>query len=608
MEANIHEVGKLFQTQYRLVVPIYQRPYVWSEEDQWEPLWSDIRRLAEQISLRQVPKPHFLGAVVVDVDPQPIGYLTCHMVVDGQQRLTTIQLFLEALADNYERICGDGYEAARIFASRARRITRNGDLNEEDKDGEFKVWPMNVDQAPFRAVMSAGTPEHLRDVHGDNPVIMESRISRAYVFFYERIRGWLHDQLEMATAVEALFDVVQRYLQIAVINLQNSVDPQLIFETLNARGTPLEASDLIKNFLFHQAALERADETALYAKYWEPFERENPYWSERIGKGLNRRPRLDAFVFQYLTMKVKGDVQVKRLYQEYRDYADRARVPVVEQMSELERYGQIYRSLDSLPEGSPEATFIYRLRMMDNTTVMPFVLALMGDSSLSRQDRIQVMRDLESFLVRRLVCNLTAKAYNRLFVELVKLVDDGAVTPAAIREHMLSWSDETTVWPDDDAFRSAWMTNKAYNLLVQARVRMILEALEPLVRSNKSEDVVYLREALTIEHLLPQKWRDHYPLPGDGSVDEFERDRILHTFGNLTLLTKKLNPSVSNGRWSTDRDLTKDKGKRVEILRHSSLGLNSMLVDHDAWDESAIKQRGAKLFEAALKVWSYPKV
>lgn len=101
MDARIHEVGKLFQTQCRLVVPLYQRPYVWTKEQQWGPLWTDIRRLAEELKSNSEPRPHFLGAVVVDVDPKPIGYLTCHVVVDGQQRLTTIQLFLEALADNY---------------------------------------------------------------------------------------------------------------------------------------------------------------------------------------------------------------------------------------------------------------------------------------------------------------------------------------------------------------------------------------------------------------------------------------------------------------------------------------------------------------------------
>lgn len=601
------EVGALFQAQATLVVPIYQRPYVWNEEDQWEPLWLDIKRLAEQVVASSPVKPHFLGAVVVDADPPSAGLTVGHFVVDGQQRLTTIQLFLEALADNYERICQEGHEHAKVYAGRARNITRNTNLcDEEMATREFKVLPMNLDQAPFRAVMNVGSPGHLEEVYADDPAVLDSQIAQAYSFFYGRISEWLAAQDDLSVAVKALAEVVERHLQIVVINLKNTVDPQLIFETLNARGTPLEAPDLIKNYLFHQAELEHADGAALYATHWEPFEQEHSYWSEKIGKGMNRRSRLDTFVHHFLTMKVRDDVQVRRLYREYRLYADATQASVIDQLAELSRYGQVYRSLDFLPHGSPEAVFIERLRSMDNSTLMPFVLELMGDSTVASKERVEIMRYLESYLVRRLVCNLTSKGYNRLFIELVRLADEGPITAERVRDTMLSWSDVTTVWPNDDWFRSGWMQNRAYTMLVQARTRMILAALEPVVRSVKSEEVVYSPDALSIEHLLPQTWQAHYPLPADGSVDEDERERLLHTFGNLTLVTKRLNSSVSNGPWSTNDDIAKDKGKRAEILRHAGLGLSRMLVDNPTWDDDAIKVRGKKLLKAALKVWPYP--
>lgn len=109
-----------------------------------------------------------------------------------------------------------------------------------------------------------------------------------------------------------------------------------------------------------------------------------------------------------------------------------------------------------------------------------------------------------------------------------------------------------------------------------------------------------------MEHLLPQKWQRHYPLPADGKVDEIERERLLHTFGNLALLTTKLNSSVSNGAWSTAVDLADDKGKRAAVLKGAGLGISRMLADYPVWDDSAIRKRGEKLFKAALKVWPRP--
>jgi hypothetical protein len=608
LDARIWQIGKLFGTPSRLVVPLYQRPYVWTKEQQWEPLWTDIRRLAEQLLNKTTPKPHFLGAVVVDVDPRPIGYLACHVVVDGQQRLTTVQLFLEALADNYERLCPPDDDDMQVFARRARSLTRNRDLSALDVDGEFKVWPMNADQVSFKAVMAAGSPEEIASFGDGQAAVSTSRITLAYEYFYGAIRDWLIAQESFASAVKSLYEVVENHLQIAVIDLENSVDPQLIFETLNARGTPLLPSDLVKNFLFHQAALECTDDSAPYAQYWAPFDVERPYWSEKIGRGALRRERLDVFMHQYLTMQARDDVQVGRLYSEYRDFAERTDLTADQQLAQICTYGRIYRSLDHLPAGSVEAKFMYRLRQMDVATVMPFLLCLMGDPAVSKTDRRRILGDLESYLVRRLVCHLTIKAYNKTFVELLKATDKGGMTPEVVRQHLLSWQDETTVWPDDKTFQTAWMNYQAYYWLAQARIRMILEALEPKVRSEKSEDLLVIEEVLTIEHLMPQSWQAHYPLleTADSSAAANERERLIHTFGNLTLLTKKLNPSVSNGAWTRIDAQAVDKGKRAEILRHSNLGLNSMLFDCEAWDESAIQARGASLFKAAKKLWPHP--
>ena len=606
MHADIHEVGTLFHNPLRLVIPVYQRPYVWNESDQWGPLWTDIRRIAECALEHGAAKPHFMGAVVVDYDPKPIDYAKCYVVVDGQQRLTTIQIFLEALADNYECLRDEGCQAATVYADMARRITRNDLIRNEEPGALFKVWPMNLDQRAFNAVMTAGSPEALRTEHGTDASIMDSRIAGVYMFFYDHVREWLDGQEDQDRAVKAMYDVVDKYLQIVVIDLGGSVDPQLIFETLNARGTPLTPSDLIKNYLFHQVQIETGDGVELYAKYWQPFEDHYGYWSQEIGKGNAARPRLDVFVHHYLTMKTRDEVSVRKLYQAYRMFSEATTLSTAEQLVELERYGEVYRRLDLLPRESREAVFIQRLRAMDNTTVMPFVLALMGDKTLSETDRREVLGYLESYLVRRMVCGLTGKAYNRVFLDLLKATGETGITPQAVRETMLSWSEDTNVWPDNESFRAGWMKNRAYSL-VNARIRMVLDAIEQALHTDKSERISYVQDQLSVEHLLPQRWWENYPLPAtDAELSEERRWALLHTWGNLTLLVQKLNSSVSNGPWSTADELADDEGKRARILEHSGLAINRMLAKHKTWDEKAIEKRAETLFSAALRVWPKP--
>jgi hypothetical protein len=178
----------------------------------------------------------------------------------------------------------------------ARGLVRNSHLLEADVNGEFKIWPMNVDQVAFKAVMEAGSPEQLHVEHATDLKVLGSSVAGAYEFFYGAIHDWLMARNDLDAGVKCLYEVILNHLQIAVIDLKNSVDPQLIFETLNARGTPLDPSDLIKNFLFHQVALESADGETLYTEYWTPFDEEHSYWSEKRGRGATRRWSCPGFV------------------------------------------------------------------------------------------------------------------------------------------------------------------------------------------------------------------------------------------------------------------------------------------------------------------------
>src|SRR4030095_13479776 len=205
---------------------------------------------------------------------------------------------------------------------------------------------------------------------------------------------------------------------------------------------------------------------------------------------------------------------------------------------------------------------------------------------------------LESFLVRRVACHLTPKNYNRIFLELLSYCEEnGGVSPSALKDFLLKSEADTAKWPTDDEFRNAVKNNQLYRFLTKARLRLLLRAINQAIESEKSEDI-QLPEELTVEHLLPQNWQDHWPLP---EMDEAEkakaiqsRDHLKHTLGNLTLLTKKLNPSVSNSAWAA---------KRPEITKQSKLNLNREFYDVSEWAEKQIEERGNRFADILLKIW-----
>jgi hypothetical protein len=603
MQAGTLTVGKLFKQDRRLVVPLFQRPYVWNQEAQWEPLWEDIRAVAERLLVGTEPKPHFVGAVVLDQAPKPTGFLESRLVIDGQQRLTTLQLILESFADCCEGLVERGSGELTNYTRALRKLTRNDDVFKEEPDGEYKVWPTNADQVTFRTVMLSDSPAHLivmmKEAAKQRPV--NGRLAEGYTFFYDSISEWLAAQGDELGASDALFRTLNDYIRVVVIDLESDDDAQLIFETLNARGTPLLPADLVKNDLLHRALAEHEDVEALYTQYWSTFDDNDAYWRAEIGTGHAKRARVDTFLQHYLAMRTRSEVATAHLYSDYRRFVKHSDKPTRYHLQDLCKYADIYRSFDAWEPQSREGEFFALLATMGITSAFPFLLALFAREDLIPEDRRRILGDLASFLVRRLVCHLSTRGYSSFFISLLDAVADSDDMPAAVNAYLASGSAEATRWPRDDEFEVSWMSYNVYGVIRQDRVRLILEALEDAMRGPKTEHLVFGKK-LTIEHLMPQKWQDHYPMPTDKDPVEarLERENLIHTFGNLTLLTEALNPSVSNGAWHADGQA----GKREQIVKHSVLALNLDLPNE--WDEHAIIERGRRLFSFAKTVWNEP--
>lgn len=594
MDARTLSIREMFSQDRRHVVPLFQRPYVWTRVDQWEPLWEDITSVTTLLLEGKACSPHFLGAIVLDQVRMPTGRLETRLIIDGQQRLTTIQVLLQAFCD----VCAA--RNAERHQKSLLKLTRNDDPMSEDPDEAFKVWPTNVDQEHFRRVMRAASLDELRQAYRVAGNALGHPLADAYCFFFESISDWLSPQQQHSEIrLDRLFDTIRDLLKMVVIDLGREDDPQVIFETLNARGTPLWASDLVKNYLFHRARLEGASQEALYTRYWRPFDVDHEYWRAKIGVGRVLRPRLDVFLHNFLTFRKADDVPIGHLYTTFREWSKEGAATAEHYLADFNRYAAVFRSFDDMEPHSRVGLFFRRLQVMETTTAYPFLLELFGPHPGSPDDLSAIVSDLESFLVRRLICHLTTKNYNRLFLDLLGALRGTDGTPVSrVRRFLSSQEGDSTRWPSDDEFREAWLEHPVFRQMNQRRLRMVLEALERQLYTGMTEQVDVV-ETLTIEHLIPQEWRRHWPLPSSLSQEEAERrrERALHTIGNLTLLTARLNPSISNEAW---------ENKRKSILDHSRLALNRQFQEQGVWNEDEIARRGTSLFQLALEVWPHP--
>jgi len=595
VKPDTRTVKELFERDVRYVVPLYQRPYVWDAERQWQPLWEDIETILEERlnGGGDASYSHFLGAIVLDQVIHAPGAIPLYTVIDGQQRLTTLQLLLAA-ATNMAYDAGSEKEAAIL-----RRLTRNDELIAEGIN-VFKVWPTNANRSAFTAVMQSGGPPADRE---DDP---HNRIDEAYAFFCRAINDWLAEVEDGEARLQRLTllrTTLSDLLKVVSITLESGDNPQVIFETLNARGTPLLALDLVKNVVFHEAERQSLDVEGLYHGVWEP-ELDQAYWRTEVRQGRLNRPRAELFLMHWLAMKLKEVVPATELFLRFRQRvigAAAAAPRADELIRELRRDAEIMRSFEHQPPGSVEAIFFERLELLDTSAVMPLVLLLFRDARITLERRRRALRALESWLVRRALMRLTVKNYNQQVpVMLARVSADPEHADDVLIDYLRRGVGEISRWPSDNELRVALTTRGLYNNVAGKRIVMALAAIEESLYTSKV-DVPVIPKTLTLEHVMPQSWEEHWPLPAndDPIVAKEEREARIHRLGNLTLTAAPLNAALSNAPWLT---------KRTELNKVTRLLLNVELIEQqpETFDEAAIDARGEVLANRVLSLWPGP--
>lgn len=605
MQVNPLTIRDIFEKNVHYSVPLYQRPYVWTAEEQWQPLWDDLQRVAELLLQDKSPRAHFLGASVQDVPPVPPGTIETRLLIDGQQRLTTLQVLLKAFQDLVQS------EADSTYFIALQQLTRNEHPLIQNSWEHFKLWPTNADRDDFRRTMETRDRGKLLKAYGcrANAKSIDRNIPDGYLFFSDCIREWLNDDEsgDRTKKISALYSAIRDHVRLVVIDLDEKDDAQLIFETLNARGTPLLSSDLIKNYLLNEVQASGESTENAYEKHWRPFDDDTRFWRTEIGRGHAKRARIETFLQHVLTLMIKNEVSAGHLYPAFRDFrqSDTEHL-AIDLLAEIKRYGVIYRDLQDNHRNSRVNLFLERVRVIDVGTIYPFLLRLFDLLGTDDEALVSVISLVESFLIRRMVCRLSTRGYNRLFIDLTKTLDQDfeSILPA-VQANLLSGTAEFDRWPADEEFKKAWTDNLLYENITRPRLRLLLESLEMGLRNRFAETPDVPRN-LTVEHVLPISWEAHWPLPEgtDQTLLAQERNRLLHTIGNLSLLNEKLNPVQSNNPWVLGDE--PESGKRAGLQENSVLFLNKELCKQSIWNEEKIIERGKSLFDIAVETWPRP--
>ncbi|NKX93210.1 DUF262 domain-containing protein [Sanguibacter hominis ATCC BAA-789] len=611
MKADTVQLVHIFGTDRRHVVPIFQRPYVWEEGRNWAPLWDDVRSAAEEVEAEQagvvtdvnkVSRTHFLGALVLERMPVSPGRIVAMSVIDGQQRLTTLQVLIAACRGAAKANGATNAEALlNMLLNNTEQL-----IHPEHPYERYKVWPSRPDRDAFRDAFVPKMPPRSGGEHG----LVEARR-----FFDGEVQDWLSEVSAVGQRLDALVIAIRERLGLVEIQLEEQDDAQIIFETLNDRGTRLQAADLVKNTLFRLAEMEGSDVDALYEKYWRPFEVQR--WREEVTTGRIRRARLDLLLSYWLSINTGSEVPVERLFTDFRIWLRKTSLSAADILADLAHHGRAMQSMENLQPTHPTGRLLQVLDLLTTSTPIPVLLHLYARAGVADAQRERAATAVESFIIRRMVCGLTTKDYNRLFLTLLqnlRVAEDSNVGDRLV-ELLTDQTAASRYWPDDAEFLQALMRDSIYRTLRGPRLRVVLGGVETELRREKSEAHFVPAQVakLSIEHLIPQKWSQYYPLPTDRPIEDAElrRQRAIHSLGNLTLTTTKLNSAISNGSWPT---------KRRELTKHAVLlvtagsvlqapdGLQGDLARTwgDTWDEDRIALRTAYLAKTACDAWRGP--
>lgn len=536
MKASETNFQSLIEGTKQYIVPLFQRPYSWDKK-QWQELLTDLNDLYEN----ENSNTHFIGSIVTMPTLSKTESVTPYLLIDGQQRLTTIFILLILLRD-----------IAKTQGKRLANKIEDTLLTNQYLDGleHFKLLPTQQDRNAF-----------INLIEGNESLHKNCAINNCYHFFKKGIR--LLD-------CEKLNQVIANRLSVVSIILDSEDNPYIVFESLNAKGRSLTQADLIRNYFFMKIDLNQQEK--IYNEYWLPMQ---SYLGENLTEFIRHYLASDGLI-------VKKD----EVYFVLKQKVDRTQDALAE-LNRIKQYSKYYEKIINPEKENNSIVYINlaRLKRLDFTVLYPFLLNCYYDyehNILSAKDFIEVLKILENFLIRRLVCNIATYGLNKIFPGLY----NNAIKTSGNFIENIKQILETQKYPKDVKFHEELMKSAFY--AGDNKTRLMLETFECYVEYK--EATTFLKA--DIEQIMPQSlttdWKRHL-----GDNWQLDHDLHLDSLGNLTLTAP--NPELSNIPFSAKKD----------YFKNSLFSLNDYFASVETWNASAIEQRSEYLADIALKIWSY---
>lgn len=561
-EATLLEFFEQNQTN-QFVIPIYQRLYSWGKE-QCKQLWDDIIKIGGNDKMNG----HFIGSILyVRVDATHSSPL---LIIDGQQRLTTITLLFIALRNHLN----DEDEFLEKFSH--QKIQNRYLINSDEKgDKKFKL----ILSEPDRDTLLSLIDENKRKPSEPSLKIVEN---------FKLFEKWIRKNTDK---LETIFKGLEKLMIVWIALEKGKDDPQLIFESMNSKGIELTQADLIRNYIIMET--EDGKQEDFYNQYWRAME-EDFKQNEKL---------FDWFVRHYLTIKTGKIPNEKRVYEAFKDYQQKEGIEIEDLLKDLQKYCGYFCQIafkkiafkkEADKDLNKALSFLVDLEM---DVIYPLLLELYSDyidGVLSNADFISIIALTESYIFRRAVCGIPSNGLNKFFPSFTKKIDKKQYLKS-VEEHFGSLTGNQK-FPNDFEFKDSFITKELYgrNKTKKKKTKYFLERLENKDNTKEPVDT----QKCTIEHIMPQTLTEEWKRDL-GENFKAIHEKYLHTIGNLTLTG--YNSEYSNKPFKEKRDM--EKG-----FKQSPLKLNQSLKDLESFGEKEIEKRANDLADWALKIWTYPKL
>jgi len=662
-------IGALFEDTSQWVVPIYQRHYTWTKnrkgDGSLQRFWKDLQGKARARLDRKREIPHYFGAILCEEqrsDPRPQGEMSKYCLVDGQQRVTSSQLFIVAMRESARKRGLDSFveDMDNLLLNRSSDVREREEVNglQSIRDDDFKLLPSEFDRGLFQAIVQF-TRQHLATEScfskhfkgaGDERALKMRRVPKmltAYDYLYMEIESFItnNEEHEARKILKTLKDGFLSGFKVVVITLSSNDDAQEIFESLNDIGEPLSPFDLIRNSVYLRARDRREGESLVSTK-WKVFESDE--WMTPKAKGRGRdRARIEHLLVHTLVAETAEVINTNRIATEYRLYAkERGFLSVVDEIDALIEYSETFRAVEDWNEQKhSDASFKDLARVLeiwDFGVFTPLILWIESKGGVANKaERDTLYKMIESYIVRRSICALGTRRYNNLIPPMIKVMkearENNGDVAQALASHLQSLTGKSARFPSDSELEVEFKETNAYGGISGPRLRYILYRINGEIGGSRAA-TLNLGEDLTIDHIMPRGWHKKWQLPCEMPPpypifeeaqdlppmirDEIrKRESIIHTFGNLTLLTREDNAGAGNEAWDTPASSVsasssekcaeaKQKGegaksKKCYLKREHTVALHQGILNLTEWNEDEIAKRAEMMVGHAKAIWPY---